>query len=77
MRDAHRRQKAALGVPAFSDFDQAGDEVGGARPRRRVADARTIGDARVGVGSEGAAALVIDQIVPEAQLPQRIVEGSS
>ena len=46
---------------AVQRFDEPGDEVGGAGPERAVADARAVGDPGIGVGGEGAAALVVDQ----------------
>ena len=42
-------------------LDQRGDQIGRAGPERRVAHAGAVGDARVGVGREGAAALVVDE----------------
>ena len=65
---------AIIGMPAFSAFDQAGHQVGGAGPERAVADPGAVGDARIGVGGKGAAALVVDQEVPHAELRQRVVE---
>ena len=54
---------------------QAGDEVGGAGTERAVADAGDLGDAGVGVGHEGAVALVLDEHVVElaADVVQRVV----
>ena len=72
----------AVGVAGKSDhrgagvqpFDQPGHEVGGARAERAVADPRTVGDPRIGLGGKGAAALVVDQKMPHAELRQRVVE---
>ena len=55
-------------------LDQRGDQIGRARSERRVAHAGTIGDARIGVRGEGAAALVVDQVVAQAERAHRLVE---
>ncbi len=55
-------------------LDQAGDEIGGAGPERAVADPRPIGDPRIGLGGKGAAALVVDQKMAQAELAERVVE---
>jgi len=41
-------------------LDQRGHQVGGAGPERGVAHARPVGHTCISVGSEGAAALVVD-----------------
>ena len=61
--------------PGVQPFDEAGHQVGGARPERAVAHTRAVGDAGIGFGGKGAAALVVDQKVPHAELGQRVVEG--
>ena len=61
---------ATSGMPALNDFDQPGDEVGGAGAERGVAHAGPVGDARIGVGGERAAALVVDQVMLEAERAQ-------
>ena len=43
-------------------LDQAGHEVGGAGAERRIDHADAAGDARIGIGRERAAALVVDQV---------------
>jgi len=60
--------------PAVQRFDEAGDEVGRAGAERAVADPRTVGDPCIGIGREGAAALVVDEEMLHAELPQRVVE---
>ena len=57
---------ATIGMPPFSDSIEPGDEVGRAGAERAVADAGPVGDARIGVGGESAAALVVDQMVIQA-----------
>ena len=56
-----------IGVPAFSDFTRPVARFVAPGPSVRVADARPVGDTRVGVGGEGADALVIDQEVPQPE----------
>ena len=60
--------------PGVQRLDQAGHQVGGARPERAVAYSRPIGDPRIGFGRKGAAALVVDQEMLHAELSQRVVE---
>ena len=55
-------------------LDQAGHQVGGARPERAVTYSRPIGDPRIGFGRKGAAALVVDQEMLHAELSQRVIE---
>jgi hypothetical protein len=55
-------------------LDQGRDEIGRAGSERAVADARPVGHPRIGVGGEGAAALVVDEMVDEAERAQRVVE---
>ena len=54
---------------------QRGDEIGRAGAERRVAHAGAVGDARVGVGGERAAALVVDQEMTQPERAHRLVEG--
>ena len=60
--------------PGVQCLDQAGDEIGGARPERPVADPGPVGDPSVSLRGKGAAPLVVDQEVPHAELRQRIVK---
>ena len=54
---------ATSGDAGVERLHQRGDQVGGAGAERRVADAGPVGDPRIGVGGERAAALVVDQVV--------------
>ena len=60
--------------PGVEALNKAGHKVGGAGPERTVADPRSVGDPRIGVRCRGAAPLVIDQEVPQAELRQRVVK---
>jgi hypothetical protein len=71
MRVASDRDHGHAGVQRL---DERGDEVGGARSERAVADARPVGDAGPCVRREGAAALVIDEEVLQPELRHRVVE---
>jgi len=55
-------------------LDESGDEIGGARPERAVAHAGAARDPRIGVRREGAGALVVDQMMAQPELTDRIVE---
>jgi hypothetical protein len=55
-------------------LDQAGHQIGGSRSQRAVANARPVGHARIGVGRKGAAALVVDQKMLQAELRERVIE---
>ena len=68
LRVADDRDHRHAGVERL---DQPGDEVGGAGPERRVAHAGPVGHARIGVGGERAAALVVDQEVLEPERARR------
>ena len=59
---------------AIQRLDEPGDEVGGAGAERAVANAGAVGDPCIGVGGEGAAALVVDQVVVQADQADRVVE---
>ncbi len=59
---------------AVQRLDEPGDEVGGAGAERAVADAGAVGDPGIGVRGEGAAALVVDQVMVQADQPDRVVE---
>jgi hypothetical protein len=59
---------------AVQRLHEPGDEVGGAGAQGAVADAGAVGDPRIGIGSEGAAALIVDEVVVQADQPDRIVE---
>ena len=68
---AHKDDLRHAGVEGLH---QAGDQVGGAGPKRRVAHARPVRHPCKGIGGKGAAALVIDQMVCQALLPDGLVE---
>ena len=55
-------------------LDHTGEQVGGAGAQGRVAHAHTAGYLGVGVGGEHAAALVVHQIVVDAEPARGIVE---
>src|SRR5262249_16338790 len=55
-------------------LDGGGQQVGGAGTQRAVAYAGPVGDPRIGVRRKRAAALVVDQIMLEAERAQRVVE---
>jgi hypothetical protein len=55
---------------AIQRLNQPGDEVRRTRPERAVANAGPVGDAGVGVGGEGAAALVVDEVVGSPARPR-------
>ena len=59
---------------AIQRLDEAGDEVGRAGAERAVANAGAVGDPGIGVGGKGAAALVVDQVVVQADQAERVVE---
>ncbi len=71
MRVADEGDERRAGVERL---DQAGDEVGGAGPERGIDQPDPAGDLGVGVGREGAAALVVDEVVVELQAPCRVIE---
>ncbi len=56
-------------------FHERGDQIGRAGAECRVAYAGAVGHARVGVGSERAAALVVDQEMTQPERAHRLVEG--
>jgi hypothetical protein len=56
-------------------LDHRGDEVGRPRPQRRVAGTWAARHAGIGIGGEGAAALVVDEMVPQPERAHRLVEG--
>ena len=60
--------------PGVQRLDQAGDEVGGAGAEGAVAHAGPVGDAGIGFGGKGAAALVVDQEMAHAELAERVIE---
>ena len=60
--------------PAVEALDKAGHEIGGTGSERPVANAGAVRDPGKGIGGKGAAALVIDQVVPHAELRERVVE---
>ena len=59
---------------AIQRLDEPGDEVGRAGAERAVANAGAVGDPGIGVRGEGAAALVVDQVVVQADQADRVVE---
>ena len=67
--DGDQRRAGIVGL------DETGHEVGGARPQRRIDDADPAGDLGIGIGDEDRRALVIDEVMVEAQTPGGIVEG--
>ena len=68
---ASQRNDRHTGVKAL---DEAGHHIGGAGAERAVAHTGPVGDPRIGVRCKGAAALVIDQKMPHAELRQRVVK---
>ncbi len=56
-------------------LDEAGDEVRRAGSERRVDQADAAGDLGIGVGGEDAGALVIDEVVLEAEAAGGVIEG--
>src|SRR5262249_48643882 len=62
------------GDAAVQRFNQSGNEVGRAWAEGAITDARTICDARIGVGGKGAAAFVVDQMVVQADEAGGVVE---
>ena len=67
--DQHHQRRAGI-----QRFHQAGDEVGGARPERGIRQADAAGHFRVGVGDEHGGALVVDQMVRQAEPAGGVVE---
>ncbi len=72
----------AIGVAGDGDHRNAGvqalnearHEIGGAWPQRRIDHAGAVRHLGVGIGREGAAALVVDQRVLQSQRPAGLVE---
>ena len=65
------RQHRRAGIERL---DEPGDEIGSARPQRAVANAGPVGHPRVGVGRKRARALVVDQMMGQSELADRVVE---
>ena len=71
MRVADQRHQRRAGIQGFH---QPGDEVGRARPERGVDQADAAGHLGVGIGGEYAGALVVDQMMAQAEPARRVVE---
>ena len=71
VRIAHQRDHRRAGVQRL---DQPGREIGRPRPERRIHQPDTARDLGVGIGDEGAGALVVDQVVRQAEPPRGVVE---
>jgi hypothetical protein len=67
--DQHHQRRAGV-----ERLDQAGDQVGRSRAERCVAQADAAGDLGVGVGDEDRGALVVDQMVRQAEAAGGVVE---
>ena len=65
---------AMIGMPALKDSASAVVEIGGAGAERGVDDAGPVGHPRIGIGGKGAAALVVDERVPEPEDAAGLVE---
>ena len=68
-RDRHQRDAG------IERFHQPRDEVRRPRAERRIHHAGAVRHPRPGIGGEGAAAFVVDQVVLEAEGAHRLVEG--